>query len=81
MSGKRQKAKREKLDRLGHTGSAPNQHRRRVVATLYQSGLSMRDIAAIVGVSFQAVQSLCKRMGLPVRPPGGNQGAHSRHER
>jgi len=44
-------------------------------------GKSIRQIAAELGVTFQAVQSLLVRMGVPRRPRGGNTGSHSRHRR
>jgi transposase len=49
---------------------------------LYEDeGKSIRQIAAELGVTFQAVQSLLARMGVPRRPRGGNTGSHSRHRR
>lgn len=59
----------------------PNFERRAQVKALYESGLSVRQIAAQVGVTFQAVQSMLARMGVPRRPRGGNQGPHSRHKK
>lgn len=59
----------------------PNYERRAQVKALYESGLSVRQIAAQVGVTFQAVQSMLARMGVPRRPRGGNQGPHSRHKK
>lgn len=59
----------------------PNLERREQVKTLYESGLSVRQIAAQIGVTFQAVQSMLARMGVPRRPRGGNQGPHSRHKK
>lgn len=65
----------------GHTGNAPNEGRRIVVASLYNSGLSIRAIATIAGVSFQAVHSMLKRMNVEMRQRGGNSGSHSRHKK
>lgn len=59
----------------------PNLERRAQVKALYESGLSVRQISAQVGVTFQAVQSMLARMGVPRRPRGGNQGPHSRHRK
>lgn len=78
MTGSNQKRKRE---RFSHTGRRPNEERRQAVLTLYQSGLSIRDVAKLIGVTPQAVQSLLHRMGAERRPRGGNQGAHSRHRK
>lgn len=64
-----------------HTGNSPNEMRRVVVASCYASGLSIRAIAAITGVSFQAVHSMLKRMKVPMRQRGGNSGSHSRHKK
>jgi hypothetical protein len=59
----------------------PNHERRAQVKALYESGLSVRQIAPKLGVTFQAVQSMLVRMGVPRRPRGGNQGPHSRHKK
>ena len=59
----------------------PNQERRALVKQLYESGLSVRQIAAQTGRTFQAIQSMLSRMGVPRRPRGGNQGPHSRHRK
>jgi hypothetical protein len=59
----------------------PNHERRAQVKALYESGLSVRQIAAQIGVTFQAVQSMLVRMGVPRRSRGGNQGPHSRHKK
>lgn len=64
-----------------HTGNTPNDERRQRVADLYLSGLTVREVAREVGVTFQAVHSMLVRMGIGLRPRGGNQGAHSRHRR
>lgn len=64
-----------------HTGNIPNYKRRLVVESCYSSGLSIREIAEIAGVSFQAVHSMLKRMGMPMRQRGGNSGSHSRHKK
>lgn len=65
--------------RNGHTGNQPNVERRRLVASLYKAGLSLRQIAAQTGVTYQAVYQMLVRQGITMRPPGGNQGGHSRH--
>lgn len=59
----------------------PDLVKREKVATLYASGLSIRQIAEKLGKSFQAIQSMLVRMGIPRRPRGGNQGPHSRHRK
>ena len=59
----------------------PDLAKREEVATLYASGLSIRQIAEKLGKSFQAIQSMLVRMGIPRRPRGGNQGPHSRHRK
>ena len=58
-----------------------NIQKRDRVRTLYESGLSIRQVAKEVGVTFQAVQSMLDRMGVPRRMRGGNTGSHSRHRR
>lgn len=68
-------------DRLPRTGSLPDLARRELVGSMYQSGMTLRDVAARIGVSYQAVYQLLKRSGIPVRPRGGNTGTHSRHRR
>lgn len=69
------------LHTYAHTGNRPNTKRRTAVAALYQAGHSAREIAQIVGISFQAVLGLLQRAGIPRRPAGGNTGSHSRHRR
>lgn len=64
-----------------HTGRYPNEARRKTVKAMYESGMSMRAIAAVIGTSYQAVQSLLDRAGVPRRPSGGNTGSHSRHKK
>jgi predicted transcriptional regulator len=46
---------------------------------LYEQGQTLRQIAAVMRVSYQAVHSLLRRQGVPMRPRGGNRGGHSRH--
>lgn len=70
-----------KPKRFAHTGRRPNEERRQAVATLYQSGLSIHAVAELIGVSPQAVHSMLQRMGVQLRPRGGNQGSHSRHRK
>lgn len=69
----------EAIDR--HFGNKPNTERRERVKLLYEQGLTVREVADAVGVTFQAVQSMLDRMGVPRRPRGGNMGAHSRHKK
>ncbi len=64
-----------------HTGNKPNDERRTQVRDLYLSGLTVRAVADKVGVTFQAVQSMLDRMGVPRRPRGGNTGSHSRRRK
>lgn len=64
-----------------HTGNKPNEERRRRVEALYLQGMSVRAVAREVGVTFQAVHAMLVRAGIYRRPPGGNQGAHSRHRK
>jgi transposase len=64
-----------------HTGNKPNDERRNQVRDLYLSGLTVRAVADKVGVTFQAVQSMLDRMGVPRRPRGGNTGSHSRRRK
>jgi transposase len=59
----------------------PNLERRAVVQAQYLAGLSIRAIASELGISFQAVQAMLKRMNIPRRPRGGNQSNHSRHRK
>jgi transposase len=66
---------------IPHTGRHPNEERREMVKRLYLAGLSIRDVADKVGVTFQAVQAMLDRMDVPRRPRGGNTGGHSRHKR
>jgi transposase len=67
--------------RFAHTGQRPNEERRQVIVALYQSGLSIRAVADMVGVTPQAVHSMLQRTGVERRPRGGNQGSHSRHRK
>lgn len=69
------------LGAIAHTGRKANELRRTRVRDLYESGLSIRQVAAHVGTSYQAVQAMLKRIGIQRRPPGGNQGSHSRHKK
>jgi transposase len=59
----------------------PKNHERRAeVRALYERGLSLRAVAKQLGITHQAVHDLLRRMGIQRRPPGGNQGSHSRHK-
>jgi transposase len=64
-----------------HAGNRPHAIRRAKVLALYRSGLSLRDVAEQVGVTFQAVHRMLVRMGEPTRQRGGNTGSHSRHRK
>lgn len=54
---------------------------REVVKTLYEVGMSLRQMATQLGKSHQSIQQMLARMGVPRRPAGGNQGSHSRHRK
>lgn len=69
------------VDESRHAGNAPHDIRRAKVAALYRSGLSIRAVAGEVGVTFQAVHSMLRRMGVKLRGRGGNTGSHSRHRK
>ena len=74
----------EKKVRFGyfpHTGNKPNDEKRQIVKMLYNSGLSMRQVADRMGVTFQAVHSMLHRMGATVRDSGGSMGSHSRRKK
>lgn len=73
--------KTEPLNEEQHAGNRPHAIRRAKVRALYRSGLSLRDVAHEVGVTFQAVHSMLLRMGEPIRKNGGNTGGHSRHRK
>lgn len=64
-----------------HAGNVPHDIRRAKVLALYQSGLPLRAVADEVGVTFQAVYAMLKRMHVKMRPRGGNTGSHSRHRK
>jgi transposase len=51
------------------------------VKALYEAGMTIRDVAARVGTTYQAVHAMLQRMGVPIRPRGGSTGAHSRHRK
>ena len=75
------KAKKLKRDPFVHTGRTPNEARRVAVKAMYDGGMSVRQIAALVGTTYQAVHSLLQRSGMQLRPRGGNTGSHSRHRK
>jgi transposase-like protein len=62
-----------------HLGNFPNTEKRERVIDMYDSGMTMRQIAAKIGVSHQAVHQMLWRAGHPRRMRGGNTGNHSRH--
>lgn len=64
-----------------HMGNRPHMERRQRVRELYEQGHSLRDVAQMVGTTFQAVHGMLRRMGVPIRPNGGNTGSHSRHRK
>jgi DNA invertase Pin-like site-specific DNA recombinase len=67
-------------------GSYPSQRRaaqsarRQHAQELYATGLSLRQVAVRMNITYQAVHALLKRSGVTLRLRGGNQGAHSRHK-
>jgi transposase len=69
-----------KRDPFAHTGRIPNEARREAVRAMYHAGMSIRTIALRVGTTYQAVHSLLQRMGVTLRPRGGNTGSHSRRK-
>lgn len=69
-----------KRDPFAHTGRLPNAARRDAVRAMYEAGMSIRTIAVRVGTTYQAVHSLLQRMGVTLRPRGGNTGSHSRRK-
>lgn len=64
-----------------HTGNKPDLEKRAEAVRLYQTGLSLRQVGLLMGITFQAVHSLLTRSGIPLRKRGGNQGAHSRRKK
>ena len=67
--------------KLPHLGGVPDLARRELVSSMYASGLTIRAVAAQLGISYQAVHGMLKRMGVKMRPRGGNRGGHSRHKK
>lgn len=59
--------------------TSPRAERRARLLAMYQSGMTLRQIAAAMGVSFQAIHETLRRAGARFRPRGGNNGSHSRH--
>jgi DNA-binding transcriptional regulator LsrR (DeoR family) len=53
--------------------------RRQLAVSCYEAGLSLRQIAVRMNISWQAVHAILRRAGVAMRTRGGNQGAHSRH--
>lgn len=68
-------------DTLPRVGGIPDLARRELVGSMYQSGMTLREVGKSLGISYQAVYSLLKRAGIPVRPRGGSTGSHSRHRK
>jgi len=50
-----------------HTGNKPNDEKRQIVKMLYYSGLSMREVAERMGVTFQVtpMRSATSRIDRP----------------
>jgi transposase-like protein len=69
----------EELER--NCGNKPNLAKREKVIDLYDSGMTMRAVAAVMGVSHQAIHRMLWRAGHPRRMRGGNTGSHSRHKK
>lgn len=44
------------------------------IAYLYESGLSMSEIAKVMGITRQGVNHALKSMGAEIRPRGGSNG-------
>ncbi len=55
--------------------------RKSMIASLYIQGWTTRQIAAKVGISYQAVHAMLQRLNIPLRPRGGNMGSHSRRKK
>jgi transposase-like protein len=66
-------------DEERHCGNKPNLAKREKVIDLYDSGMTMRAVAVVMGVSHQAIHRMLWRAGHPRRMRGGNTGSHSRH--
>lgn len=64
-----------------HTGNKPNDEKRQIAIVLYRSGLTLRECAKRMGVTYQAVHNLLIRSGEPLRGRGGNYGSHSRKKK
>jgi transposase-like protein len=69
----------KKAEENQHYGNRPNLAKREKVIDMYDSGMTMRAIAVVMGVSHQAIHSMLWRAGHPRRMRGGNTGGHSRH--
>ncbi len=64
-----------------NTGNKPNEEKRQIVRMLYNTGLSTRQVAERMGVTFQAVHSMLRRSGVQLRGHGGSTGSHSRRKK
>lgn len=62
-------------------GNKPNEEKRDVARMLYNSGLSLRQVAEAMGITFQSVHGLLKRAGVKLRGKGGMTGSHSRRKK
>jgi transposase len=55
--------------------------RRQQMKQLYQEGMNLRQIAAAFNVTYQSVHQVLVRLGVRMRPRGGNRGSHSRRRK
>ena len=65
---------------LPDSGATPNLARRELVKSMYEEGMTLRQIAKSLGITYQAVHSMLQRTGVTLRPRGGNTGSHSRRK-
>lgn len=55
--------------------------RRQHMKKLYLEGMNLRQVASVFNVTYQSVHQVLTRMGVRMRPRGGNTGSHSRRRR
>jgi predicted DNA-binding protein YlxM (UPF0122 family) len=48
------------------------------IAQLYESGLSMSEIARVMGITRQGVNHALRKMAVQIRPRGGSNGGGKR---
>jgi predicted DNA-binding protein YlxM (UPF0122 family) len=48
------------------------------ISQLYESGLSMAEIARVMGITRQGVNHALRKMGAAIRPRGGSNGGGKR---